>query len=159
MNETYSVGGFSTTCDSSNNLSGTSSYSTATGTSIVDSGWSVKWDMSSLLSKEDKEELLKKLLESENDLMPILKEYLVGYLDKILDNPEPLIKDLIKEKDEKIQELSKRLDDLEKRVSELSKIQPPYIVNPIEPFTIGNPKTVPDITWTGSGDIYCGTTV
>jgi len=62
----------------------------------------------------DKEELLKKLLESEDEFMPILKKYLVGYLDKIMENPEPIIKDLIREKDSRISELEKKISDLEK---------------------------------------------
>lgn len=79
-----------------------------------------------LLSKEQREELLMKLLESEDELMPILKKYLVGYLDKIMDNPGEIIKELLKEKDTEIESLKKKVSDLEEKVNKASFTPYPY---------------------------------
>jgi hypothetical protein len=106
-----------------------------------------------LLSKEDKETLITDILESEDELMPIIKKYLVGYLDKIMENPDPIIDKLIKEKDTEIKELKDRVNQLEKQVSILKNYTPiPLGIqpNPIDPI-----QPNPYIPW-GSNDIcYC----
>ncbi len=126
------------------------------------SNWAITWDLNTLLGEKDKEELLTKLLESEDDLMPILKKYLVGYLDKIMENPEPIIKELIKEKDEEIKRLNKEVEELKKEVEELKKevesiklnnnyndYPYPYDPNPtINPWIPSNGG----ITWSGTQD-------
>lgn len=122
----------STFSAASNNLSSTLSASatvTATPSTSSYSYYDYNYDglssiisstnLNNLLSKEEKEKLITSLLESEDDMMPVLKRYLVSYLDKILDNPEPIIKDLIKEKDETIQDLTNKVDDLTKKINTL----------------------------------------
>lgn len=94
--------------------------------------WS--WNVGDMMSKEDKEALVEKILEDEDEFMPILKKYLVGYLDKVLENPEPLVKELIKEKDDKINELSKEVEDLKKEVETLKNNIP---LIPSEPIPLG----------------------
>lgn len=118
--------------------------------------WSL--NLGNLISKEDKVELVEEILENEDEFMPILKKYLVGYLDKILENPEPLIKELIKEKDDKIDELSKEVSNLKKEVETLKNTIP---VLPSEPIPLGpNPYYPTDpwgtggITWTNPVSIY-----
>ena len=104
-----------------------------------------------LLSKEDKEKLITDILESEDELMPILKKYLVGYLDKIMENPDSIIDRLIKEKDTEIKELRDRVNQLEKQVSILENIiNIPLGVQPMNPI-----QPNPYNPW-GSGDLlYC----
>lgn len=73
---------------------------------------------SKLVSEDmDKEEIIKRLLENEDELMPILKKYLVGCLEKVMENPEEIIKDLIKEKDSTIEDLKKEVNDLKERLA------------------------------------------
>ena len=43
--------------------------------------------------------------------MPLVKNYLVKYLDKVMDEPEEIVKELIKEKDEKIVAAIKETDN------------------------------------------------
>lgn len=101
------------------------------------------------ISNEDKVELIEKILENEDEFMPILKKYLVGYLDKILDNPEPIIKDLIKEKDDKINELNKEVEQLKEEISNIKNIilPLPYNYPPYSPGIGTNP-------W-NNGTVYC----
>ena len=133
-------------------VSGVSNYY-STINPIYSDTYSVSWDLTSLLSCEQKKELMTKLLESEDEFMPILKKYLVGYLDKILDNPEEIIKDLVKEKDSKIQELESKVSDLEKEIKDIKSLLP-LSISPIMPITPSNDplRTMPDITW-GRGDV------
>ena len=114
--------------------------------------YSYSFDLESMLSKEDREKLLTRLLEDEDDLMPILKKYLVGYLDQFMENPESILKDLIKEKDNKINDLEKKIEDLEKKIDSITCPPLPNIPlgpNPYDPY---HPSWLPDITWTGDAN-------
>ena len=86
-------------------------YSTNSATSY---GYS--WNLSDFIGKEEKEKIIEKMLEDEDDLMPILKQYLAKYLDDIMENPESIVKELIKEKDDRINKLEKRVEELEKQL-------------------------------------------
>ena len=122
-------------------------------TDIDPSNYTWSLNLGKLISKEDKEELVEEILGNEDEFMPILKKYLVGYLDKVLENPEPLVKELIKEKDDKINELSKEVEDLKKEVETLKNSIP---LIPSEPFPLGPNPYYPDpwgtggITWSGT---------
>ena len=126
--------------------------------STIDPGaytWS--WNVVDMMSKEDKAALVEKILEDEDEFMPILKKYLVGYLDKVLENPEPLVKELIKEKDNKINELSKEVEDLKKEVETLKNNMPlipsessPLGPNPYYP----NPWGTGGIAWSELSSSY-----
>lgn len=124
-----------------------------TSTTIDQSAYTWSWNVVDMMSKEDKATLVEKILEDEDEFMPILKKYLVGYLDKVLENPEPLVKELIKEKDDKINELSKEVEDLKKEVETLKNNIP---LIPSEPFPLGPNPYYPDswstggITWSDS---------
>lgn len=128
--------------------------STSSNYYTVSDPWSYTFNLTDLLSKEQKEELLMKLLESEDELMPILKKYLVGYLDKIMDNPEEIIKELLKEKDIEIESLKKKVSDLEEKVNKASLTPYPYYPSNIplgpNPFE-GSWSDNNGITWS---DIY-----
>ena len=83
--------------------------------------YSAVWDLdlSKIMDKDKLKDLLFNFLEKEDDVMPILKEYLVGYLDKIMKDPDPIIKDLIKEKDKEINELRTEVERLKSMVDAL----------------------------------------
>ena len=123
-----------------------------TSATIDPSAYTWSWNVGDMMSKEDKAALVEKILEDEDEFMPILKKYLVGYLDKVLENPEPLIKELIKEKDEKISELSKEVEDLKKEVEALKNVRSiptpdvPLDPNPYYP----DPWGTGGITWSGT---------
>lgn len=118
-------------------------------TNIDPSAYTWPWNVVDMMSKVDKAALVEKILEDEDEFMPILKKYLVGYLDKVLENPEPLVKELIKEKDDKIKELSKEVEDLKKEVETLKNNIP---LIPSEPFPILGPNPCYPDPW-GTGDI------
>ena len=81
-----------------------------------------------LIGKVDEEKIIKRLLDNEEEFIPLIKKYLVKYLDSVLENPSELVGEavekLIKEKDSEIEELKKRIDFLEKRVDILSSYNP-----------------------------------
>ena len=126
-----------------------------TSATIDPSAYTWSLNFGDIMSKEDKAALVEKILEDEDEFMPILKKYLVGYLDKVLENPEPLVKELIKEKDDKINELSKEVEDLKKEVETLKNNIP---LIPSEPIPLGPNPYYPDpdpwgtggITWSGT---------
>lgn len=128
-----------------------------TSATIDPSTYTWSWNIVDMMSKEDKATLVEKILEDEDEFMPILKKYLVGYLDKVLENPEPLVKELIKEKDNKINELSKEVEDLKKEVETLKNNIP---LIPSEPFPLGPNPYYPDpwstggITWSDFSSSY-----
>lgn len=128
-----------------------------TSATIDPSAYTWSWNIVDMMSKVDKAALVEKILEDEDEFMPILKKYLVGYLDKVLENPEPLVKELIKEKDDKINELSKEVEDLKKEVKTLKNNIP---LIPSEPFPIGpnpyypSPWDTGGITWSDLSSSY-----
>ena len=73
------------------------------------------------LSDDTINKIVEKILDSDDDLLPLVKNYLIKYLDQVMDNPEEIIKDLIKEKDTEISRLRGELDSLTKRLEKLEK--------------------------------------
>jgi len=121
---------------------------------IYASSWDVNFKIKDLISDKDKEELLMSLLDKEDDLMPILKKYLVGYLEKIMDNPKEIVKELIDDKDDKIQNLEQEIKNLRLEVDCLRKALLATQVPPLPytPYT-SNPSTN---QWTiGNWDVKC----
>lgn len=115
------------------------------GTDVYGTNYNISWDLTSLLTHDQKEELMTRLLENEDEFMPILKKYLVGYLDKILDNPEQIIKEVVMEKDEKIKNLENKVRDLESEIEKLKALSPVKL-NPI--IDTGDYwRSMPEITW------------
>ena len=99
--------------------------------------YNYSFDLSDFISKEDKEAVIKKLLENEDDLMPILKQYLVKYLDSVMENPESIVKDLIKEKDDRISNLEKKVEKLERQIESYRLNQPTPLGN-YPPYSVYN---------------------
>ena len=134
------------------NISSNQTYRTLS--SLGDSAYATTWnlDFSDLINKEDKEKIISDLLDKEDDLMPILKKYLVGYLDKIMENPDSIIDKLIKEKDTEIKELKDRVNKLEEKVNSLENSRL-NIPTPLGPSPLPYP-TNPYTPW-GVGEIYC----
>jgi hypothetical protein len=73
----------------------------------------------------------------------------------VLENPDPLVKELIKEKDDKIDVLSKEVEDLKKEVETLKNNIPLIPSEPIplgpnpcpNPYYPADPWGTGDITW------------
>lgn len=126
-------------------------YSTNSATSY---GYS--WNLSDFIGKEEKEKIIEKILEDEDDLMPILKQYLAKYLDSIMENPESIVKELIKEKDDRINKLEKRVEELEKQLEFDRMNDMPIGPQPI-PYPPYYPPSDNGITWYNNGTITATT--
>ena len=107
------------------------------------------------------EERVEKYLESEDDMIPLVKNYLRKYLEKVMDNPDEIVKEIIKEKDEEIDSLRKEVDMLRKDIADLhdqirrkidrekTEINWPNVGD--QATTTGS---TPYITWIGGSDTY-----
>ena len=73
------------------------------------------------ISDESIKKIVEKIFDSEDDLFPLVKNYLVKYLDKVMDEPEEIVKELVKEKDEEINHLKEEVDNLNKKLAELEE--------------------------------------
>lgn len=135
-NTSSSVTSTSANSSLSSNLSssgpGYYSYSTTISSSPIygydsasygDSLWEYTIDKLNL-SDDTINKIIKKILDSDDDLLPLVKNYLIKYLDQVMDNPEEIIKDLIKEKDTEISRLREELDSLTKRLEKLENERP-----------------------------------
>ena len=140
--QTSSATAASSTLSSSGSLSVSSSYiGTLTSAGIASAASSATyypksyystyaWDdgetsttvvTSRKLSEEDIKEIIKKIFDGDTDLLPLVKNYLIKYLDTVMDNPDEIVKELIKEKDEEINNLKKEVEDLGEKIKELEK--------------------------------------
>lgn len=79
--------------------------------------WTLNGDVE--IGDESVKKIIEKIFDSDNDLLPLVKNYLIKYLDQVMDNPEEIIKDLIREKDYEITKLKQKLEYLTKRIEEL----------------------------------------
>jgi len=97
-----------------------SNYSTTTA-GYYSTGDSYSWTLNGdvEIGDESVKKIIEKIFDSDNDLLPLVKNYLIKYLDQIMDNPEEIIKDLIREKDYEIIQLKQKLEYLTKRIEEL----------------------------------------
>ena len=136
-------------------------------------GWddiisTLSWD-SKIKANLDDEELRKRIAAKINEVLDedttieIMKKYLLGFIDKNIENPENLIKDVLVKRDE---ELNKYKDELDKCREEIDQLRVEIcnlkaylpVINPImpNPGIFPDPylplTTTPNITWTsGSG--------
>lgn len=103
------------------------------------------------------ERIIHRLLDNEEEFIPLIKKYLVKYLDSVLENPSELIGEavekLIKEKDSEIEELKKRIDFLEKRVDILTSNNPSDCLNGAETWISTNDTWKSNIYTTTAGDL------
>lgn len=104
----------------SSTISSSPIYGYDGGINYGDSLWEYTIDKLNL-SDDTINKIIKKILDSDDDLLPLVKNYLIKYLDQVMDNPEEIIKDLIKEKDTEISRLREELDSLTKRLEKLEK--------------------------------------
>jgi len=111
---------------------------------LIGDSWLKKFE----LSDANLDKLVERIFDNENDLVPIVKNYLTKYLEKIMDSPEEVIDDVIRDiinkknmeiqdLNEKVGRLSKTIDNLNAKIDELSKlverIMPPR-VQPYDPY-------------------------
>ncbi len=68
--------------------------------------------------KGDIKEEIKKIIEDEDEMMPLVKNYLRKYLEKVMEAPEEVIKEMI-QKDKEIEEQKKEISELKNAISKL----------------------------------------
>lgn len=92
-------------------------------------------------------------IKDDMELLNLLKGYLVQCAEKILDNPEELVKEVLKARDEEIKDLKKEIENLKKEIEELKKDS-----LPLEPYPYPYPWTTsPYYPWsTSSPDLPLG---
>ena len=93
-------------------------------------------------------------IKDDMELLNLLKGYLVQCAEKILDNPEELVKEVLKARDEEIKDLKKEIEDLKKEIEVLKRNIPIGMPCPLEP----NPwPSSPYYPWsTSSPDLPLG---
>lgn len=72
-------------------------------------------------------------IKDDMELLNLLKGYLVQCAEKILDNPEELVKEVLKARDEEIKDLKKEIESLKKEIEELKRNSVPVVPYPLEP--------------------------
>ena len=72
-------------------------------------------------------------IKDDMELLNLLKGYLVQCAEKILDNPEELVKEVLKARDEEIKDLKKEIENLKKEIEELKRDSLPVVPYPLEP--------------------------
>ena len=154
-------------------------YDTSNTSTITTSGWqgtsytyspgyysstagycSTEWDTDVKPLEDTIKEKIEKVISDEDEMMPLVKNYLRKYLEKVMDAPEEIINDLLKkdkeieEQKEAIKDLKEEINRLKKEVMELQvdrlrvKGDGPSPYNPYDPF--GPTTTSPSITWGGT---------
>ena len=119
INSPINVSGYTTTITTSTSPISSGYYSTST---VMGSGDAWDWVAPKVdVSDESIKKIVEKIFDSDEDLMPLVKNYLVKYLDKIMDEPEEIVKELIKEKDEKINQLEEQVEAMNKKIVELEE--------------------------------------
>ena len=128
-------------CDgASTQLAGTSSISSIGGIdyslSTATSGYwstdisygdtlstSAAFEWTTVMSDEDLKKLVERILDNEEDLVPILKNYFAKYFESLMDNPEELIdtavKEIIDKKDKEIERLGQKVEELSNKLDYL----------------------------------------
>ena len=93
------------------------------------------------------------------ELLNLLKGYLVQCAEKILDNPEELVKEVLKARDEEIKDLKKEIENLKKEIEWLKRdslpLGPqsdpyPWTTSPYYPWSTSSP----DLPLGNSGITY-----
>lgn len=94
-------------------------------------------------------------IKDDMELLNLLKGYLVQCAEKILDNPEELVKEVLKARDEEIKDLKKEIESLKKEIEELKidRLPPVGMPYPLEP----NPwTTTSPYPWSTYNDLPLG---
>ncbi len=86
-------------------------------------------------------------IKDDMELLNLLKGYLVQCAEKILDNPEELVKEVLKARDEEIKDLKKEVESLREEIEELKRnslpiypLEPnPWTTSPYYPWNISSP--------------------
>ena len=73
-----------------------------------------------VMDKGDIKEEIKKIIEDEDEMMPFVKNYLRKYLEKVMEAPEEVIKEMMR-KDKEIEEQKKEISELKNAISELRR--------------------------------------
>ena len=101
-------------------------------------------------------------IKDDMELLNLLKGYLVQCAEKVLDNPEELVKEVLKARDEEIKDLKKEVENLKKEIEWLkmnslptgmpySPLEPnPWTTSPYSPWSIAGP----DLPLGNSGITY-----
>jgi hypothetical protein len=93
-------------------------------------------------------------IKDDMELLNLLKGYLVQCAEKVLDNPEELVKEVLKARDEEIKDLKKEIESLKKEVEELKwRDMPiggvpypepkPWTTSPYYPWSTFSPGSLP----------------
>jgi hypothetical protein len=108
-------------------------------------------DSISISDDELKERITKKINEilDEDTTIEIMKNYLLDFIDKNIDNPENLIKDALVKKDEELDKCKKEIEQLRVEINNL-KLLIPYISIPYSPTTT---PCYPTVYYSSSSDI------
>lgn len=110
------------------------------------------------INKDLVEAILSGIFENETDLVPLVKNYFIKYLDKVMEDPDEIIKEAIRAKDEEIKELKEDLKSLTVRLDSLTKLLS-LLEEKVQRETKlggGNPWDNSNITWTTSTYNYDG---
>ncbi len=89
-------------------------------------------------------------IKDDMELLNLLKGYLVQCAEKVLDNPEELVKEVLKARDEEIKDLKKEVENLKTEIEELKRNSlplesNPWITTPYYPWTRSSPGLNSDI--------------
>ena len=145
--------------------SASSTVSTYNGSNA--SSWTVTYDYGDTsgiiytdgkINKDLVEAILSGIFENETDLVPLVKNYFIKYLDKVMEDPDEIIKEAIRAKDEEIKELKEDLKSLTVRLDSLTKLLS-LLEEKVQRETKlggGNPWDPSNITWTTSTYNYDG---
>lgn len=103
-------------------------------------------------------------IKDDMELLNLLKGYLVQCAEKILDNPEELVKEVLKARDEEIKDLKKEVENLKKEIEELKReslpVGMPYPLEPnpypwtTSPYYPWSTTSSPDLPLGNSGITY-----
>ena len=86
------------------------------------------------------------------ELLNLLKGYLVQCAEKVLDNPEELVKEVLKARDEEIKDLKREIENLKKEIEELKRNSLPIgMPHPLEPDPWSTSPYYPWSTTTNPG--------
>jgi hypothetical protein len=94
-------------------------------------------DSISINDDELKERITKKINEilDEDTTIEIMKNYLLDFIDKNIDNPENLIKDALVKKDEELDKCKKEIEQLKMEINNLKILIPSIYLSPYSPTT------------------------
>ena len=116
--------------------------------------WKVYLGTLNLNANADGENTNPEDIKDDMELLNLLKGYLVQCAEKVLDNPEELVREVLKARDEEIKDLKKEIESLKKEVEELKwRDMPiggmpypepkPWTTSPYYPWSTSSPGFLP----------------